>query len=135
MQEACFLSPPARPRLLVPLDCLSLILSTHPTPTPYSYSCFHPGCCLAGVGCSPGTQVELMCTRNVCFSEHCNPETRPVEKKIRSALTTKTKEPVENKGGFIASKQTNLEKVSENMLERKGRGDGPGPGVNQEIPH
>ncbi|XP_020922981.1 zinc finger HIT domain-containing protein 3 isoform X4 [Sus scrofa] len=31
------------------------------------------------------------------LSEHCNPETRPVEKKIRSALTTKTKEPVENK--------------------------------------
>uniref|UniRef100_A0A8D0TV10 Zinc finger HIT domain-containing protein 3 n=1 Tax=Sus scrofa TaxID=9823 RepID=A0A8D0TV10_PIG len=36
----------------------------------------------------------------ICFrkhKEHCNPETRPVEKKIRSALTAKTKEPVENK--------------------------------------
>uniref|UniRef100_A0A8C3YJ02 Zinc finger HIT domain-containing protein 3 n=1 Tax=Catagonus wagneri TaxID=51154 RepID=A0A8C3YJ02_9CETA len=35
-----------------------------------------------------------------CFrkhKEHCNPETRPVEKKIRSALTAKTKNPVENK--------------------------------------
>ncbi|XP_055113048.1 zinc finger HIT domain-containing protein 3 isoform X4 [Symphalangus syndactylus] len=35
-----------------------------------------------------------------CFRKHkerCNPETRPVEKKIRSALPTKTIKPVENK--------------------------------------
>lgn len=33
----------------------------------------------------------------VSFSEQCNPEARPVEKKIRSALPTKTIKPVENK--------------------------------------
>ncbi|XP_014717773.1 zinc finger HIT domain-containing protein 3 [Equus asinus] len=35
-----------------------------------------------------------------CFRKHkeqCNPETRPVERKIRSALTAKTLKPVENK--------------------------------------
>ncbi|XP_018882742.2 zinc finger HIT domain-containing protein 3 isoform X2 [Gorilla gorilla gorilla] len=35
-----------------------------------------------------------------CFRKHkeqCNPETHPVEKKIRSALPTKTVKPVENK--------------------------------------
>ncbi|XP_033039692.1 zinc finger HIT domain-containing protein 3 isoform X2 [Trachypithecus francoisi] len=35
-----------------------------------------------------------------CFRKHkeqCNPEARPVEKKIRSALPTKTIKPVENK--------------------------------------
>ena len=48
--------------------------------------------------------------RFVSFSEQCNPETRPVEKEIRSHLTAKTKKPVENTGGLIDSKQTNREK-------------------------
>ncbi|KAB0396127.1 hypothetical protein E2I00_004595, partial [Balaenoptera physalus] len=42
---------------------------------------------------SSGGDVHL---RFVSFSEQCNPETRPVEKEIRSHLTAKTKKPVEN---------------------------------------
>lgn len=48
--------------------------------------------------------------RFVSFSEQCNPETRPVKKEIRSHLTAEIKKPVENTGGLIDSKQTNLEK-------------------------
>ncbi|XP_026312521.1 zinc finger HIT domain-containing protein 3 isoform X2 [Piliocolobus tephrosceles] len=43
-----------------------------------------------------------------CFRKHkeqCNPEARPVEKKIRSALPTKTIKPVENTGGLVDFKQ------------------------------
>lgn len=57
----------------------------------------------------------------VSFSEQCNPEARPVEKKIRSALPTKTIKPVENKGGLVDFKQIykglHIEKV-----ERKEKG-------------
>lgn len=46
------------------------------------------------------------------LSEQCNPETRPAEKKIRSAVTAKTVKPTENKGGLLDFKKTNLERVS-----------------------
>ncbi|XP_061246264.1 zinc finger HIT domain-containing protein 3 isoform X4 [Bos javanicus] len=35
-----------------------------------------------------------------CFIEQCRPAAGPVEKKIRSALTAKTKKPVENEGSL-----------------------------------
>uniref|UniRef100_A0AAA9RVA0 Zinc finger HIT domain-containing protein 3 n=1 Tax=Bos taurus TaxID=9913 RepID=A0AAA9RVA0_BOVIN len=38
--------------------------------------------------------------RNLCLSEQCRPAAGPVEKKIRSALTAKTKKPVENEGSL-----------------------------------
>lgn len=47
-----------------------------------------------------------MLLRFVSFSEQCNPETRPVEKKLRSAVTEKTAKPVENEGGLVDFKHT-----------------------------
>lgn len=41
------------------------------------------------------------------LSEQCNLETRPVEKKIRSAVAAKTIKPMENKGGLIDFRQIN----------------------------
>lgn len=39
-----------------------------------------------------------MLLRFVFLSEQCNPETRSVEKKLRSAVTAKTTKPMEDKG-------------------------------------
>ena len=47
-----------------------------------------------------------MLLRFVSLSEQCSPETRPVEKKLRSAVTEKTTKPVENKGGLVDFTQT-----------------------------
>lgn len=47
-----------------------------------------------------------MLLRFVSLSEQCNPETRLVEKKIRSTAIAKTIKPVENKGGLVDFKQT-----------------------------
>lgn len=41
------------------------------------------------------------------LSEQCNPETRPTEKKIRSAVAAKTIKPAGNKGELVDFKKTN----------------------------
>ncbi|KAF6098360.1 zinc finger HIT-type containing 3 [Phyllostomus discolor] len=51
-----------------------------------------------GKGASEGRwSCSLTCSRK--HKEQCKPETRPIEKKLRSAVTEKTEKPVENKDG------------------------------------
>lgn len=81
----------------------------HTSPHPLLLHMLPPRCGLRGEAQPCHYNGGDVLLNLVFLSEQCNPETHPVEKKIGSAVTAKTKKPMENKGGLVDFKQTNLE--------------------------